>query len=52
MNGFLRIIAYFRIGTTPFQIGIVFWGLPVVITQALKAIVSTWLGFWIQRKIN
>ena len=100
MNGFLRIIAYFCIGTTPLQIGIVIWGLwvvmttdfgilslshteffenyftvfipivdwlytwlwnpyldfifslPVVIAQALKAAVSTWLGFWILRKIN
>jgi len=26
--------------------------LPVVIAQAVKAAVSTWLGFWILRKIN
>jgi len=26
--------------------------LPVVITQALKAIISTWLGFWILKKIS
>jgi len=28
------------------------FSLPVVIAQALKAAVSTWLGFWILRKIN
>ena len=100
MNTFLRIIAYFCIGTTPLQIGIVIWGLwivsttdfgvlslshieffknyftifmyvvdwlytwfwnpyldfifslPVVIAQTVKAVVSTWLGFWILNKIN
>ena len=32
MNGFLKIIAYFCIGTTPLQIGIAIWGLWVVMT--------------------
>jgi len=100
MNTFLRIVAYFCIGTTPLQIIVVVWGLwviastdyslitlshieffthhltiflpivdwlyswfwnsyldfifslPVVIAQTVKAIVSTWLGFWILNKIN
>ncbi|MDB4043272.1 hypothetical protein N9507_03460 [Gammaproteobacteria bacterium] len=100
MNTFLKIIAYFCIATTPFQILIVLWGLKVVITsdygvlsltniefitnyftlllpllewfyswfwnvwldfifslslvlsQSFKAIVSTWVGFWILKKIN
>ena len=100
MNTFLKIIAYFCIGTTPIQIVIVLWGiqvvlssdygilslsnmefienyftflvpivdwlyfwlwnawldfifsLPLIISQTFKAIVSTWLGFWILKKIN
>lgn len=100
MNTFLKIIAYFCIATTPFQIFIVLWGLKAVITsdygvlsltniefitnyftlllplvewfyswfwnvwldfifslslvlsQSFKAIVSTWVGFWILKKIN
>ncbi|MBC8221405.1 MAG: hypothetical protein H8E92_01440 [SAR86 cluster bacterium] len=100
MNTFLKIIAYFCIGTTPIQILIILWGmqvvfstdytilslsniefiknyftlllpivnwfyswfwnvwldfifsLPLIISQIFKAIVSTWLGFWILQKIN
>jgi hypothetical protein len=100
MDTFLKIIAYFCIGTTPIQILIVLWGiqvvlssdygllslsniefiknyftslipivdwfyswfwnawldfvfsLPLIISQTFKAIVSTWLGFWILKKIN
>ena len=28
------------------------FSLPLIIAQSLKAIVSTWLGFWILKKIN
>ena len=97
---FLKVFAYFCIGTTPIQIGLVLWGLwivtssdygiitlsqiefirhffiiflpivdwlyswlwnpfldfifslPLIIAQTFKAIVSTWLGFWILRKIS
>ena len=100
MNTFLKIIAYFCIGTTPIQIVIVLWGIQVVfssdygilslshiefiknyftfllpiidwlyfcfwhawldfifslsliISQTFNAIVSTWLGFWLLKKIN
>tara|TARA_B110000444_G_scaffold153953_1_gene144066 strand:+ start:244 stop:558 length:315 start_codon:yes stop_codon:yes gene_type:complete len=96
----LKFFSYVCIGTTPLQIGIVLWGiwivvstdyqiitltqiefirhffiillpivdwyslwlwnpyldfilsLPLVIAQTFKAIVSTWLGFWILRKIS
>lgn len=100
MKTLLKIIAYFCIGTTPFQILIVLWGIQIVLTseynlfslsniefirnyfsllipvvdwfyswfwnfwldfvlslslilsQTFKAIVSTWLGLWILKKIN
>ena len=100
MKTFLKIIAYFCIGTTPFQILIVLWGVQIVLSseynlfslsniefisnylsllipivewfyswfwnfwldfifslslilsQTFKAIVSTWLGFWILKQIN
>ena len=100
MKTFLKIFAYFCIGTTPLQIGLVCWGiwivissdfgvlslthieffknffmiflpvidwlyswvwnpwldfifsLPLIIAQTLKAIISTWLGFWILKKIS
>ena len=100
MNTFLKIIAYFCIGTTPIQILIVLWGIQVVLSsdygilslsniefiknylelvlplvewfyswfwnawldfifslslilsQTFKAILSTWLGFWILKKLN
>tara|TARA_B100000953_G_scaffold44120_1_gene33835 strand:+ start:691 stop:993 length:303 start_codon:yes stop_codon:yes gene_type:complete len=28
------------------------FSLPLILSQTFKAIVSTWLGFWILRKIN
>ncbi|MDA7600093.1 hypothetical protein OAQ75_02810 [Gammaproteobacteria bacterium] len=28
------------------------FSLPLIISQAFKAIVSTWLGFWLLKKIN
>ena len=28
------------------------FSLPLILSQTLKAIVSTWLGFWILKKIN
>ena len=100
MKAFLKVFAYFCIGTTPIQIGVVLWGLwivmssdygiitlsqiefirhffiiflpivdwlyswlwnpfldfifslPLIIAQTFKAIISTWLGFWILRKIS
>ena len=100
MKTFFKIIAYFCIGTTPLQIGLVFWGiwivissdfgvlslshieffknfftiflpvvdwmyswiwnpwldfifsLPLIIAQTFKAIISTWLGFWILGKLK
>ena len=100
MKTLLKIIAYFCIGTTPFQILIVLWGVQIVLSseynlfslsniefitnhfsllipvvdwfyswfwnfwldfifslslilsQTFKAVVSTWLGLWILKKIN
>ena len=100
MKTFLKIIAYFCIGTTPFQIFVVLWGiqivflteyslfslsniefivnyliilipivdwfyswfwnfwldfifsLPLILSQTFKAVVSSWLGFWLLKKIN
>ena len=108
MKAFLKVFAYFCIGTTPIQIGVVLWGLwivtssdygivtlsqiefvrhffiiflpidlaevdcivdwlyswlwnpfldftfslPLIIAQTFKAIINTWLGFWILRKIS
>ena len=101
MKTFFKIIAYFCIATTPFQVLVVLWGIQVVLSsdddgiislsnikfiknhftlllplvewfyswfwnawldfifslslilsQTFKAIVSTWLGFWILKKIN
>ena len=100
MKTSLKIFAYFCIGTTPFQILIVLWGVQIVLSseynlfslsniefirnhfsllipvvdwfyswfwnfwldfifslslilsQTFKAVVSTWLGFWILKKIN
>jgi len=100
VKAFLKGFAYFCIGTTPFQMGLVLWGLwivtstdygiislsqiefirhffiiflpivdwlymwlwnpfldfifslPLIIVQTFRAIISTWLGFWILRKIN
>ena len=41
MKGFLLVIAYLAIWSTPFQIGIVFWALGVVFTTDAKILSLT-----------